>query len=435
MEKAEFQKWLKANKPNLTVSKYIGFSKSCTVDCSCGRTWTTSPKCIYYRSKSTGCMSCSGKNKPKNKDYLEVYTKQGLNKWLKINKPTLTCLSFDTFNTLGDFRCNCGREWSAHPRLVYNAKGTGCRTCSHIENDKESLPQRQRAYEKLCKKLKLKPLEPFQGMNGPKILHECLKCGYTWNARCADICEASKSRNGQFNRCMECRKKYFSDISSYDFEVYIKRIHKHKKVKVLSVDKETGYKVQCLRCNRKWIGRRDDLCRGVGCKECGVRISLKYRSKPYLLGTRTVMVQGYEDLALDILQNNGISPKDIVVASEVACPVILLPNNKRYYPDIFLPKKNTLIEVKSVWTAGLTRKGGLEHLKNKAKYSIKQGYTYYVWVLTDEGIKLPLPKDWLTMTRKQICLYLNIPYINYKGKGFVEKVPTALFSVLGWNSQ
>lgn len=65
-------------------------------------------------------------------------------------------------------------------------------------------------------------------------------------------------------------------------------------------------------------------------------------------------VQGYEPICIQSLLDTGFDEDDIVVDSEVI-PVIEYKcsqtgKNRRYFPDIFIPSKNLVIEVKSVYT-------------------------------------------------------------------------------------
>ena len=78
-----------------------------------------------------------------------------------------------------------------------------------------------------------------------------------------------------------------------------------------------------------------------------------YKRKPYVWNDKMFMVLGYEDRALDdLLKRDGTN---IVYAGE--CEEIPLfeymyidGKSHLYYPDIYCPEDNRIIEVKSVWT-------------------------------------------------------------------------------------
>lgn len=143
--------------------------------------------------------------------------------------------------------------------------------------------------------------------------------------------------------------------------------------------------------------------KGHGCQVCGHRKNNNYAKVGYKLGKRTVQVQGYEPYALaHLVDVEGISPDRIRVGDDV--PVIKYFDAKegkvrRHYPDIFIPSKNTLVEVKSPY---LFLKG-LRSLKLKRKGAKAVGYKYRVCVISKETKhKITLPKGWYKMTTTQL---------------------------------
>ena len=72
---------------------------------------------------------------------------------------------------------------------------------------------------------------------------------------------------------------------------------------------------------------------------------------------KIINVQGYEPFAIKWLLENGYNESDLVIENksiETAIGRITYPNSKgkisRYYPDIYIPKENLIIEVKSQYT-------------------------------------------------------------------------------------
>lgn len=106
-------------------------------------------------------------------------------------------------------------------------------------------------------------------------------------------------------------------------------------------------------------------------------MSFRYKDYTFPNG-RMVKYQGYEHLAFKELIEHGIDENDIICA-KVEVPKISYrfgDINRVYYPDIFLPKQNKIIEVKSDYTI-------LEDSeKNLAKRntSISAGYTFEFWI-------------------------------------------------------
>jgi len=94
---------------------------------------------------------------------------------------------------------------------------------------------------------------------------------------------------------------------------------------------------------------------------------------------RTVKIQGYESAAIDILLENGFKEEYIIVGS-TEVPAIQYINEKGnhaiYYPDIFIPRRHSLIEVKSIYTYNMERNRNL--LKIQA--CMDRGYHLYLYV-------------------------------------------------------
>jgi hypothetical protein len=95
-------------------------------------------------------------------------------------------------------------------------------------------------------------------------------------------------------------------------------------------------------------------------------------------------VQGYEPFALDDLLK--IYNENEIITSRKYIPKFeyLLNNNKHYYfPDIYIPKDNKIIEVKSDFT--ITLNPNIIILKKDA--CIASGYFYEIWVYNSKVLK------------------------------------------------
>lgn len=98
-------------------------------------------------------------------------------------------------------------------------------------------------------------------------------------------------------------------------------------------------------------------------------------------------VQGYEPFALNELIT--IYTEDQIITDRSKIPRIKYINNnkdKYYFPDIYLPHVNKIIEVKSTWTYKCDV--GVIELKKKATESL--GYDYEIWVYDCKGIKVKI---------------------------------------------
>lgn len=109
----------------------------------------------------------------------------------------------------------------------------------------------------------------------------------------------------------------------------------------------------------------------------------KHRMKKYrLLSGKEINIQGYENYALDLLLENY--KEEQILTQKTDMPVIryyLGKKTKRYFPDIYIPHENKIIEVKSIWTYRR------ELVKNniKALSTRSLGFEYEIWVFNEKG--------------------------------------------------
>lgn len=96
-------------------------------------------------------------------------------------------------------------------------------------------------------------------------------------------------------------------------------------------------------------------------------------------------IQGYEHFALNILVKTYT--EDQIKSNRIDVPRILYEyNNKQnyYFPDIYLPHINLIIEVKSTWT--YKREEEKNNLKANATRS--QGYNFEFWIFDPKGNRI-----------------------------------------------
>lgn len=110
------------------------------------------------------------------------------------------------------------------------------------------------------------------------------------------------------------------------------------------------------------------------------------KRKEYVLGKKIVTVQGYEPAALDYLQEvRKIKAKDIECGTgNRNIPKIEYVYNGKtrvYFPDIYLPKLNRIIEVKSEYTYRVC----LEQNRKKRKAAKKAGYKISFLLMNKNG--------------------------------------------------
>jgi len=213
---------------------------------------------------------------------------------------------------------------------------------------------------------------------------------------------------------------------------YVKRGLKHRKTteqyqleldnkynKTIKVKKE--YKGankhilhECLICNFSWKDTPTYLIScSKGCPKCTHK---KVVAKPVKLGSTLVRVQGNEPQAIKYLLKT-YKPSDIKVQSTKEIPKIKYKYNgkeRTHYPDIYIPKENKLIEVKSLFTFGLThydvygrsRAYTFNCIKAKAKAALKQGFNYEVMIIEDIA-PIELPRNWYELSYREVKRYIN----------------------------
>jgi hypothetical protein len=112
-----------------------------------------------------------------------------------------------------------------------------------------------------------------------------------------------------------------------------------------------------------------------------------YKLKSYFFPSgKEIKVQGYENIALDILFKEGILEEDILINRTEVPEIWWVDNNgktHRYYVDIFIKSENKFIEVKSTWT--YSRDDKKEKIE-KTKEAVKEkGYLYELWIIDKCG--------------------------------------------------
>jgi hypothetical protein len=112
------------------------------------------------------------------------------------------------------------------------------------------------------------------------------------------------------------------------------------------------------------------------------------RYKTYITpGGEIRKVQGYEPRALDILFKTHKLAESDVITDRGAVPRISYNSNNKlhyYFPDIYIPSQNKLIEVKSSWTVKLH--SATNCLKWNA--SVASGYVCEVWVFDKNSLNI-----------------------------------------------
>lgn len=104
----------------------------------------------------------------------------------------------------------------------------------------------------------------------------------------------------------------------------------------------------------------------------------KYKWKDYITPSgRIVRIQGYENKALDVVYKTH-TEHDIIVDRQLLPEIWYDYGGKvrRYYSDIYIPKDNIIIEVKSKWTFSVKK----EQHYAKRDACIRCGFRFEFWI-------------------------------------------------------
>lgn len=162
------------------------------------------------------------------------------------------------------------------------------------------------------------------------------------------------------------------------------------------------YKKTCLeKYGVEHISQKEDYtkkCKETSLKKYGVEYpmqnaevsekssknSYKFKQFTFPCGN-TIQVQGYEPFILDILVKEGHTYEEIITKRTEVPEIWYNINgiNKRYYCDVYIPKTNTIYEVKSTWT----NTKDIDKNKLKKQACIDNGYNFQLYIFDCKGIR------------------------------------------------
>ncbi len=215
------------------------------------------------------------------------------------------------------------------------------------------------------------------------VYFDCV-CGESCQSNAQNLCKETK-----LSGCVKClniaRRKDIEDIRQTFTNagcvlLSTERQHKDDPVQYIcdcgeiAFIRESDF-IRGRRCDKCCVQRRENTCvekYGVTNpmhKKEFVELALKnsYSKKDYVFPSgRTEKIMGYENVALDYLLYRGRIPnkkkrgipshflkeEDIIVNINTIPTIVYKYDGveKTYYPDIYIPRLNTLIEVKSTYT-------------------------------------------------------------------------------------
>lgn len=243
--------------------------------------------------------------------------------------------------------------------------------------------------------------------------YQCVKCDYTWTGKPNYV--------RRLSGCPCCTKT----MPHKTTEDYVKEI-KVLNPKVLVLGAYLGCNVKtkhkCVTCNHEWLALPINIRRGTNCPRCSAKLQSEkgIQRQKTNLGSRRMRVkvqgksfdvQGYEPHALRwLVEQANVPVKNISTTNLPTFDYVLKGKHRKYYPDIMV-KGKYVVEVKSMYVAGITRASGgyrdspeelWTMLKAKAQSVKKQGYVFRLLVMNRKGERVAMPKAWLKYSHEEI---------------------------------
>lgn len=242
------------------------------------------------------------------------------------------------------------------------------------------------------------------------IAHLC-ECGNRWDT------PPNRVLSSTTHGCPACRHARSAQARTLTDQEIRKRMHAVHGNAIKLVGQYRGmmvkHRFKCYKCLGTWKAALNNvLHKASSCPSCAGEVKKRNgyktaRIKEYTRNGVTLRLQGYEPLALDWIFQRfpKLRMKDLVVDTSGDVPVVRYATGRRhrnYYPDIFIPSQNRIVEVKSTYTLGLLTGRAWKRNQSKAKACLDAGYKFTMLVMQPDGSRLLLPKEWHCMTRARV---------------------------------
>lgn len=326
--------------------------------------------------------------------------------------------------------CNeCGTKWTTTPQRLVGKRQQGCPECGKIRKaESQKITIRTKTYRRLEDALRTKYDNRIKCLtteeeyvyseqneyDDTKVHLKC-KCGNTWmqtpkvliNYNLRYACNACASKNAGYERKILLEKRLAAiDVVHSGTITVLSKIPRNY---------TPDYKVEfeCNECGHIWKSKLKLVAAGSGCQACAAQKNLytpKRLSYAVDICGKQHILFGYEPQAVRwILNNTKVKEKDINT-NPPKFKYKKSGKEKIYIPDLEITGRDTIVEVKSLGTAGLgsqTKMFSLANLKAKAKAVENQGYKFILMVMHKDGHRIKMPDNWRTMTRREIIKELK----------------------------
>lgn len=176
--------------------------------------------------------------------------------------------------------------------------------------------------------------------------------GVEWNTQSKELIQARKN-SWIVNKNEQLEKRYTTNTEKY----CVKHVMQNKNIKeklLKTISESSFYKFDRINKSKEtnFLKYGGWFCSTAECQD------KKYQTKDFIFPSgKVVKVQGYEPKCINDLLNQGHSEKDIIVGNldieKYIGKILYIGLDKkehRYYPDIYVPSLNLVIEVKSLYT-------------------------------------------------------------------------------------
>ena len=308
--------YLRDRQCELITNEYKNTTTKLVVKCQCGN--------IFYRNfnnlrKSTNCITCARKNAIDTNMKLYGVGNVFASDLIK-SKIKKTNLEKYGKEIIGKYTYN-------EVKTIYESVG-----CKLISNEYK---------------------------NAHEILEFICKCGNIHKSRFYHF------KNGKGHNCKDCRIKQYEDTNLKLYNVKNpsqSQVVKDKKIQTSLKNYGTEHPSQ----NSEYMSR--------------INKNNKLFKEFIFPSGNIIKVQGYENIALQVLCNNYV--EDDIITSRKFVPKIKYyykNKNRIYFPDIYLKSENKIIEVKSSRTFNIKR------IQNtiKALATRQHGFDFEFWIYYD----------------------------------------------------
>jgi hypothetical protein len=270
------------------------------------------------------------------------------------------------------FICNCGIEYSKTFRLLYDI-GAFCKICTknkRYEKVKQNSIEKYgvehpQQYQEAKDKSKQTCIEKY-GVECPMKSQEVKDKS---KQTCIERYGAMKSQEAKDKSKQTCLNKYGVEYAVQSQEV-------KDKMKTTCIER---YGVEFAFQSQEAKDKFKQTC----ISEKQSKNAYKFKQFNFPCGN-TIQVQGYEPFLLKSLVEKGYTYEDIIVKRTEVPEIWYDKDNKlhRYYCDVYIPKINTIYEVKSTWTY----EKDIEDIPLKKQSCIDAGYLFELYVYDGKGI-------------------------------------------------